>query len=103
MARAQVGIAMGGAGSDVALEAADIVLMQDNLRALPSAYALCKAATRVIQQNIMIALVSMVGLMVAIFSGKMNLTLTVFLHESVSILVVLNGLRLLRFKPEKWI
>jgi len=36
-------------------------------------------------------------------SGQLNLTLTVFLHESVSILVVLNGLRLLRFKPEKWI
>jgi len=103
LARAQVGIAMGGAGSDVALEAADIVLMQDNLRALPGAYALCKAASRVIKQNIILAVMAMVGLLIAILSGQLNLTLTVFLHESVSILVVLNGLRLLRFKPEKWI
>lgn len=101
MARAQVGIAMGGAGSDVAVEAADIVLMQDNLRALPDAYALCKATKGVIQQNIALALLSMTGLLLAIMAGRLNLTLTVFLHESVSVLVALNGLRLLRFQAKK--
>lgn len=98
MAKALLGIAMGGAGSDVALEAADIVLMKNDISSLPQAYVLSKVASRVIKQNVVLALLSIVILVFFALTDQINLSATVFFHESTSILVVLNGLRLLRFK-----
>ena len=99
MAKALLGIAMGGAGSDIALESADIVLMKDDISALPRAFSLSKQADRVIKQNIALALFSIVALVIASLAELLNLSTVVFLHESTSIVVVLNGLRLLKFKP----
>jgi Cd2+/Zn2+-exporting ATPase len=98
MTRALLGIAMGGAGSDVALEAADIVLMNDDLSKLPQAYALSKKAELVIKQNVVLALLSIFVLVTLALLDQMSLSATVFFHEIVSVLVVLNGLRLLNFK-----
>ena len=100
MSSALVGIAMGGAGSDVALDVADIVLMQDNLALLPEIILLSKRTTWVIKQNIFAALSSIVFLVAAAIFGSINLTSAVFIHESMSVLVVLNGLRMLRFKAK---
>ncbi len=100
MSSALVGIAMGGAGSDVALDVADIVLMQDNLGLLPEIIALSKRTAWVIKQNIFASLSSIVFLVAAAIFGAINLASAVFIHESISVLVVLNGLRMLRFKAK---
>jgi Zn2+/Cd2+-exporting ATPase len=100
MSSALVGIAMGGAGSDVALDVADIVLMQDDLALLPEIIALSKRTAWIIKQNIFAALSSIVFLVAAAIFGAINLASAVFIHESMSVLVVLNGLRMLRFKAK---
>ncbi|HEX8911653.1 MAG TPA: heavy metal translocating P-type ATPase [Humisphaera sp.] len=99
MALATVGVAMGGAGTDVALEAADVALMGDDLAKLPEAIALSRASRRVIAQNLVIALgtIAAVGPMAAL--GLVPLGLAVVLHEGSTVVVVLNALRLLRWRP----
>ncbi len=96
LAQASVGIAMGGAGSDVALETADIVLMGDRLEALEQAIRIGKKSRQVIRQNVAIALTSIVLLMVANFLGELTLPAGVLGHEGSTLIVTLNGLRLLR-------
>ena len=96
LAQAAVGIAMGGAGSDVALETADIVLMADRLEKLEQAIRIGKRSRRIIRQNIAIALTSIVLLMIANFFGELTLPAGVLGHEGSTLLVTLNGLRLLR-------
>jgi Cd2+/Zn2+-exporting ATPase len=96
LAAASLGIAMGGAGSDAALETADVVLMGDDLRRLPYAIALGRRARRVIIQNLAFSAAVIAGLIVATLAGWTNLTLGVIGHEGNTLLVVLNGLRLLR-------
>lgn len=96
LAQASVGIAMGGAGSDVALETADIVLMGDRLETLEHAIRIGKKSQRVIRQNVAIALTSIGLLMVANFLGELTLPAGVLGHEGSTLLVTLNGLRLLR-------
>ncbi|MGF1499682.1 MAG: heavy metal translocating P-type ATPase [Elainellaceae cyanobacterium] len=96
LAQASVGIAMGGAGSDVALETADIVLMADRLEKLEQAIRIGKKSQRIIRQNIAIALISIALLMVANFLGELTLPAGVLGHEGSTLLVTLNGLRLLR-------
>lgn len=96
LAQAAVGIAMGGAGSDVALETADIVLMADRLDKLEQAIRIGKRSRRIIRQNIAIALTSIVLLMIANFLGELTLPAGVLGHEGSTLLVTLNGLRLLR-------
>lgn len=99
LASASVGVAMGGAGSDVALETADLVLMGDDLRNLPVAVELARCATRTIMQNLTIALgVSGLLVLAAIF-GWVNIGSAVVLHEGSTLVVCFNGLRLLWFKP----
>ena len=95
-AQAAVGIAMGGAGSDVALETADIVLMADRLEKLEQAIRIGKRSRRIIRQNIAIALTSIALLMIANFLGELTLPAGVLGHEGSTLLVTLNGLRLLR-------
>jgi Cd2+/Zn2+-exporting ATPase len=96
LAQASVGIAMGGAGSDVALETADIVLMADRLEKLEQAIRIGKRSQRIIRQNIAIALTSIALLMIANFLGELTLPAGVLGHEGSTLLVTLNGLRLLR-------
>ncbi|MGK7907020.1 MAG: heavy metal translocating P-type ATPase [Synechococcus sp.] len=96
LAQASVGIAMGGAGSDVALETADIVLMADRLDKLDQAIRIGKKSQRIIKQNITLALTSIALLMVANFLGELTLPAGVLGHEGSTLLVTLNGLRLLR-------
>ena len=104
LARANVGVAMGGLGSDVALNAADVVLMQDRLERLPELVRLGRRTNAVIRQNLVFG----TGVIAALFFGSLlwdalfpetrNLILPVSVigHEGSTVLVILNGLRLLR-------
>ncbi|MFN8588440.1 MAG: heavy metal translocating P-type ATPase [Candidatus Eisenbacteria bacterium] len=101
LARASVGIAMGGIGSDAAMESADVVLMADDLTSLPYAVRLAKRANRVVIQNLVIATGVMLFLVVWVFVGTMTplgqlkLPVAVSGHEGSTVVVILNGLRLL--------
>lgn len=99
MANATVGIAMGAAGSDVALETADVALMADNLSPLPFAVGLSRQTRRVIQQNLWMAL-GMVAVLVPATILGLQIGPAVVLHEGSTLLVVGNALRLLRYTPE---
>ncbi len=96
LATATVGVAMGAAGTDVALETADVVLMADDLKRLPYAIELSRRARRTIRQNIAFALTVIVVLVVFTLAGQVPLPVGVIGHEGSTIIVVLNGLRLLR-------
>ncbi|MBI5838309.1 MAG: heavy metal translocating P-type ATPase [Candidatus Eisenbacteria bacterium] len=96
LAAADVGIAMGGRGTDVALETADVVLMSDRIERLPELVDLGRRAGRVVRQNVLISVGVMAGLVGLNFLGWMTLPLGVVGHEGSTLLVVLNGLRLLR-------
>lgn len=96
LAQASVGIAMGAAGSDVALETADIVLMADRLEKLESAIRLGRRSQRVVQQNIAFALSFIMLLLVANFTGNITLPIAVIGHEGSTVAVTLSGLRLLK-------
>jgi Cd2+/Zn2+-exporting ATPase len=100
LARATVGIAMGAAGADVAMETADIVLMGSDLRKLPEAVGVSRFSRRIIAQNLLIALgvIIVVGPLAAL--GFANLGLAVLLHEGSTVVVVINSLRLLRYRRE---
>ncbi|MCX7622477.1 MAG: heavy metal translocating P-type ATPase [Thermomicrobium sp.] len=98
LAAADVGIAMGAAGTDVALETADVVLMSDDLTKLPYAIELSRAARRIIVQNLAISLGVIVVLVGSILLHGIPLPLAVVGHEGSTIVVVLNGLRLLAFR-----
>ncbi|HEY9672338.1 MAG TPA: heavy metal translocating P-type ATPase [Waterburya sp.] len=96
LAQASVGIAMGTAGSDVALETADIVLMADRLEKLEQAIRLGRRSQRIVKQNITFALTFIVLLLIANFAGNITMPLGVIGHEGSTVLVTLNGLRLLK-------
>ena len=96
LAQASVGIAMGTAGSDVALETADIVLMADRLEKLEQAIRLGRRSQRIVKQNITFALTFIVLLLITNFAGNITMPLGVIGHEGSTVLVTLNGLRLLR-------
>lgn len=96
LASATVGIAMGAAGSDAALETADIVLMNDDLDKISEAVALGRRTKTIVKQNMVFAL-SVIGLLIlSNFTSGIALPLGVIGHEGSTILVILNGLRLLR-------
>jgi len=95
LAAATIGIAMGAAGTDVALETADVVLMGDELEAIPYAIRLSRRARRVVWQNISFALIVISLLILSTFMISLPLPLGVVGHEGSTVLVVLNGLRLL--------
>lgn len=96
LAVATVGVTMGGAGTDVALETADIVLMADDLTKLPRALELSRRCRRVILQNLGFAGLVILGLVTSTLTGWMTLPVGVVGHEGSTLLVVVNGLRLLR-------
>jgi len=98
LAAATVGIAMGGGGTDVALEAADVALIRDDLERVPFALALGRAARRVVLQNVSISMGMVAVLIPLAILGWLPITLAVILHEGSTVAVVLNGLRLLAFR-----
>lgn len=97
MANATVGIAMGAAGSDVALETADVALMADNLDTLPFAVDLSRATSRIIRQNLWISL-GVITLLVPSTVMGLSLGVAVLAHEGSTLVVVINALRLLVFE-----
>ncbi len=98
LALADVGMAMGAAGADVAMETADIVLMSDDLSKIPFTFQLARKARTIIIQNFAIAIGVMALLVIATFATGISLPYAVVGHEGSTIVVVLNGLRLLRMK-----
>ncbi len=97
MALSTVSVAMGAAGSDVALETADVALMSDKIENLPFVIGLSRESKRIIKQNIFISLGVVVVLVPVTILGLTNIGLAVAFHEGSTIVVVLNALRLLRY------
>lgn len=96
LARANIGFAMGGAGTDTAMEAADVVIMNDDLRRIPEAIRLSRNMQAILWQNIALALgIKAVFLLLALFNGA-TMWMAVFADMGASLLVVFNGLRILR-------
>jgi Cd2+/Zn2+-exporting ATPase len=99
LAVADLGIAMGGKGTDVALETADMVLMRDDLSAIAYAMELSRRTRRTIVQNLTFSLSVIAVLTVLALTIGIPLPIGVVGHEGSTIIVVLNGLRLLGWKP----
>ncbi len=95
LAAADVGVAMGGAGTDVALDTADVVVMGDRLERIVYALDLSRRARRIVRQNLGFAVGVMGGLVLLALLGRIGLTAGVVGHEGSTIVVVMNGLRLL--------
>ncbi len=98
MVEATVGIAMGGAGTDVALETADIALMADDLSKLPYALSLSRASRRMIVQNLVISLGVIALLVPSAIFGLATISVAIIIHEGSTLVVVFNALRLLSFR-----
>ncbi|EAX46390.1 heavy metal translocating P-type ATPase [Thermosinus carboxydivorans Nor1] len=101
LALATVGVAMGAAGTDTALETADIVLMADDLGKLAFVIRLSRQALAVIRQNIVFSLVIKALAVLAVFPGWLTLWLAILADMGATILVTLNSLRLLQVKPQQ--
>ena len=101
LALAQIGIAM-GSGTDVAIETSDVVLMNSDLSRLPHALGLTKATATNMRQNIIIAVGVVLFLLGSVFfSDWMNMSIGMFVHEGSILVVILNGMRLLRYRLEQ--
>ncbi|WP_040881426.1 heavy metal translocating P-type ATPase [Mariprofundus ferrooxydans] len=98
MAAATTGIAMGAAGSDAALETADVILMSDDLTKLPLAIRLSRATLAIIRQNIFLSLLIKAVFLALALTGHATLWMAVFADMGASLIVIANGLRLLRIK-----
>lgn len=96
LASSHLGIAMGAVGTDVALETADVVLMADDLTKLPYLISLSRRARKVVWQNIIFSLSVIAVLVLSVFLFELPLPLGVVGHEGSTLIVVLNGLRLLK-------
>jgi cation transport ATPase len=95
LAAAHTGIAMGGAGSDLALQTADAVIVGDELATLPAVIALSRRARRIVAANLAIAATFIIGLVLWDLLGHLPLPLGVAGHEGSTVIVGLNGMRLL--------
>ena len=98
LSRADVGIAMGGIGSDAAIEAADIVLMNDKLSQIVLARKIAKKTVGIVRQNIVFALLVKVAVLVLAACGIANMWLAVFADVGVAVLAILNAMRALKVK-----
>jgi Cd2+/Zn2+-exporting ATPase len=101
LANATVGIAMGGAGTAVALETADVALMADDLGQLPFAVGLSRQARRIIRQNLYLSLGIIAVLVIATVTGTSGIGVAVLVHEGSTLIVIGNALRLLRYSPQR--
>jgi len=98
LAAATVGIAMGKSGTDVALEAADVALMSDDLMRLPFAVGIGRAARGIVRQNVALSMGMVFVLIPLAVAGAVPIWLAVILHEGSTVAVVLNSLRLLAYR-----
>lgn len=98
LAAADIGVAMGGIGSDTALETSDVVLMADGIETLPGFIALGRRTMSIVRQNVVIALAVKFIVLVLAILGFANMWMAVFADTGVALIVILNGMRLLR-KP----
>src|SRR5690606_3346149 len=96
LARAEIGFAMAAAGTDTAIETADVALMDDDLRKIPAFIQLSRRTSAILKQNIILALVIKAIFLVVTFAGMATMWMAVFADMGVSLLVVFNGLRLLK-------
>ena len=101
LARADIGVAMGAAGSEVALQAADVVLLSEDMRQLAYAHDLARQAAAIIRQNLMVSIGIMIVLVISGLFFGLPLPLAVIGHEGGTVLVVLNGLRLLSKRSDQ--
>lgn len=98
LAAADIGIAMGEAGTDVAIEAADIALMRSDLHLLSEAVRRAKRTVRNIRQNVVIATVTVAALLAGVLLGEVHMAGGMLVHQASVLVVILNGMRLLREK-----
>jgi Cd2+/Zn2+-exporting ATPase len=96
LAAAHVGVAMGAAGTDVALETADVALMSDNLARLPYLISFSRRTWQVIRQNLALSAVVIGGLIAGAVGGYFTLPIAVLAHEISEFVVIGSGLRMLR-------
>jgi Cd2+/Zn2+-exporting ATPase len=96
LATANIGVAMGAAGSAVAVETADIALMGDNLLKLPEAISLARRTVNTMRQNIAIALITVTVLLLGVLLGGVTMTIGMLVHEASVLIVIVNAMRLLR-------
>ena len=96
LATADIGVAMGAAGSGVAIETADIALMQDDLLMLPEALGLARRTVRVMRQNILLAVATVVLLLAGVIAGGVTMAVGMLVHQASVLLVIVNAMRLLR-------
>lgn len=101
LARADVGIAMGGAGTDTALETADVALMNDDLEKLPFVVRLSRKALNIIKQNIAFSLGLKALALLLVIPGWLTLWIAIIADMGATLLVTLNGMRLMREKPKQ--
>jgi len=96
LAAADLGIAMGGAGADSAIETADVVLMADKLEQLPHVFLLSRKTSRIIKQNIAFSLLVKFVALAFIFPGWLTLWVAVLSDTGAALIVILNSMRLMR-------
>ena len=96
LSRADVGIAMGGIGSDAAIEAADVVLMDDDLSKLPLAVSIARRTLAIAKQNIVFALGVKLGMLLLVAAGFASMWMGVFADVGVAVLAILNAMRALK-------
>ena len=96
LARSEIGFAMAAAGTDTAIETADVALMDDDLRKIPAFIRLSRQTSAILKQNIVLALAIKAVFLAVTFAGMATMWMAVFADMGVSLLVVFNGLRLLR-------
>ncbi|GAB3670423.1 heavy metal translocating P-type ATPase [Halopiger thermotolerans] len=97
LATADVGVAMGAAGTDTAIETADMALMADDLERIPYAVGLSKGTRRNVLQNVAVAIVTVILLLAGVLTSNVHLAGGMLVHEGSVLLVILNGMRLLRY------
>ena len=98
LARADIGVAMGGVGSDAAIEAADVVLMKDDPSALADAIRIAKKTVNILKQNIIFSLVVKISVLILAVFNMTNMWVGVFADVGVTLLAVINSMRALRMK-----
>lgn len=101
LASADLGIAVGGAGKDVAMETADVVLMADDLKKVAYALGLSRATVRNMKQNIYFAIIVVVALIIGVLAKTVFLSVGMLVHELSVLFVIINAVRLLKYKPKE--